>query len=83
MKYIIPQAGQSGALDTYRVSSGDELTLVAWKLERRRLPYGLNWRSLCSILGVVDPMQVAHPLGQDERFLLGERLRIGQELAVL
>lgn len=83
MKYVV--AGSSAAQaapDIYHVNAYDEVSYIAWKLEQRQLTYGLRWRELCAATGIVDPMQVARPLGQDERFLLGERLRIGQALAI-
>jgi hypothetical protein len=84
MKYSVPNSPSSlPAAGVYYVNSGDEVTYIAWKLEEGVLPYGLRWRDICGLIGMVDPMQVAAPLGQDERFLLGERIRIGQPLEIL
>lgn len=83
MKYnVVTDTGSQSIAGIYHVNARDEVTYIAWKLEQRQLTYGLGWRELCRATGVVDPMQVARPLGQDERFLLGERLRIGQALAI-
>lgn len=70
--------GGLSARETVRVVSGDDVTFIAWRAEGGQREYGLRWRELCAANGIVDPMQAALPGG--ERLLLGERLRMGQEL---
>lgn len=80
MKYATTNYTRSARRQEYVVVSGDEPTFIAWKLEGRNGPFGLYWRELCTSQGVLDPMQVAGVPGNAERFLLGERLRIGQRI---
>lgn len=82
MKYTTISQPQAAKSREYVVTSGDEISLIAWKLGKRNGSYGVYWRELSRSMGIYDPMQVARVLGADERFLLGERLRIGQRISL-
>lgn len=80
MKYNVTSTVIRAQEREYRVMAGDEPSFIAWKLGDRTFAYGFEWRELCAASGIRDPMQVAQPGESSERFLIGERLRIGQAL---
>lgn len=82
MKYAVSNLRSPERRRAYIVSDNEELTYIAWQIEGRAGTHGRYWRELALRYGIVDPMQSAGSPGNDERFLLGERLRLGQELLI-
>jgi len=77
MRYDVPSANLAPGPSAVRIPPNHDITYIAWRVEGANAPMAATWRSLASVNGIIDPMQIADEIG---RVILGRTLTAGATL---